>query len=74
MENSELKENVRKKVKEKIAVSAIREELNMKSNKNRKVIYWITSSAAVVVLGMGVMIGTNTFNYRSEERRVGKEL
>lgn len=39
MENNILKEKVRKKVKEKIAVANIREEFNMN---NKKSIYWIT--------------------------------
>lgn len=34
----------------------------MKNNKNKKIIYWITSSAAVFILGFGIIIGTNTFN------------
>lgn len=62
MENNELKENIRKKVKEKIAVLNIREEFVMKTKKNRKIIYGITSSAAVVILGFGIIIGTNTLN------------
>ena len=62
MENNDLKEKIRKNVKEKIAVSNIREEFDMKSKKSRKIIYGITSSAAVFILGVGIIIGTNTFN------------
>ena len=62
MENNNLKERIRNNVKEKIAVSNIREELDMKSKKSRKIIYGITSSAAVFILGVGIIIGTNTFN------------
>ena len=62
MENNELKERIRKNVKEKIAVSNIREEFGMKSKKSRKIIYGITSSAAVFILGVGIIIGTNIFN------------
>ena len=62
MENNDLKERIRKNVKEKIAVSNIREELDMKSKKSRKIIYGITSSVAVFILGVGIIIGTNTFN------------
>ena len=47
MENNELKERIRKNVKEKIAVSNIREEFDMKTTNKRKIIYGITSSAAV---------------------------
>ena len=34
----------------------------MKSKKNKKIIYWITLCAAVVVLGFGIIISTNTLN------------
>ena len=54
MENNDLKE--------RIAVSNIREEFDMKNKKSRKIIYGITSSAAVFILGFGIIIGTNTFN------------
>ncbi len=62
MENNDLKERIRKNVKEKIAVSNIREEFDMKTTNKRKIIYGITSSVAVFILGFGIMIGTNTFN------------
>lgn len=62
MENNDLKEKIRKNVKERIAVSNIREEFDMKNKKSRKIIYGITSSAAVFILGFGIIIGTNTFN------------
>ena len=62
MENNDLKEKIRKNIKEKIAVSNIRKEFDIKNNKNKKIIYWITSSAAVFILGFGIIIGTNTFN------------
>ena len=35
MENNELKENIRRKVKEKIAVSNIRKEFDMKEKKRK---------------------------------------
>ena len=62
LSNNELKERIRKNVKEKIAVSNIREEFDMKTTNKRKIIYGITSSAAVFILGFGIIIGTNTFN------------
>lgn len=34
----------------------------MKNNKNKKIIYGITSVAAVFMLGFGIIIGTNTLN------------
>lgn len=62
MENNDLKEKIKNNAKEKIAISNIREEFDMKNNKNRKIIYWITSSVAVFVLGFGIVIGTNILN------------
>lgn len=59
MENNDLKEKIRKNVKEKIAVSNIRSEFYVK---DRKIIYEIISSVAVIVIGVGIIIGTNTFN------------
>ncbi len=34
----------------------------MKNKMNKKIIYGITSSAAVFILGVGIIVGTNTFN------------
>ncbi len=59
MEDNNLKENIRKRVKEKIAISNIKEEFDEKSKKNKQIIYLITSSAAVFVLGIGLIIGKN---------------
>ncbi len=57
MENNNLKENIRKKVQEKIAVSNIREEFDMKSKKNnKKVIYTISSICALFVLCIGIAV------------------
>ena len=66
MESNKL-EKMRKKVKEKIAISTIREEFEMKSNKNRKVIYWVTSSVAVFVFGIGIIMGTNLLKYKDNQ-------
>ena len=62
MENSELKEKIRKNIKEEIAVSNIRKEFDMKSKKNKKIIYWLTSCVAVFILGFGIIIGTSKLN------------
>lgn len=62
MENNDLKERIRKSAKEKIAVSNIRKEFNMKNNKSKKIIYGITSSAAVFIIGFGIILGTNRLN------------
>lgn len=34
----------------------------MNNNKSKKLIYCITSSVAVFILGFGIIIGTNRFN------------
>ena len=57
MGNKSLKEKVRKNVKERIAVSNIREEFALK---NKKIIYVLTSACAVFVLGFSAIIGTST--------------
>lgn len=40
----------------------VEEECNMNKGKNKKLIYCITSSVAVVILGFGIIVGTNTLN------------
>ena len=70
MEDNNLKENIRKIVKEKIAISNIKEEFDKKSKKNRRIMYWITSSAAVFVLGIGLIIGRN--NLKSTDSLQGQ--
>lgn len=62
MENNELKEKVRKNMREKIAISSIKKEFDMKVKKTQNVIYWITSCAAVFILGFGIIITVNQLN------------
>ena len=50
MENNNPKENIRKKVQEKIAISNIREEFDMKNKRNNRVIYGILATCAILVL------------------------
>lgn len=59
MENNDLKEKIQKNVKERIAIANIRKEFKMKNSKNNKLIYWITSSAAIVIIGFGIIMGTD---------------
>ena len=59
MENNILKEKVKANVKEKIAILNIRKEFDMKANKNKKIVYIITSACAVFMLCIGIIIGTN---------------
>jgi len=56
MENNELKENIRKKVKEKIAVSNITEEFDRNKTDNKKILYTISSICAVFVLCIGIAV------------------
>lgn len=62
MKNNELKEKIRNNIREEIAISNIRRELDMKKNKNKKIIYTISSMCAVFILGIGVLIGTSNLN------------
>lgn len=64
MENNILKEKVKANVKEKIAILNIRREFDMKANKNKKIVYIITSACAVLVLCMGIIIGTNNSYFK----------
>lgn len=62
MGNNELKEKIRKKVKERIAVSNIREEFDMKKSNNKKIIYTISSICAIFVLCIGIAANMNNNN------------
>lgn len=65
MENNILKEKVKAKVKEKIAILNIRKEFDMKANKNKKIVYMITSACAIIVLCIGIIIGTNNSDFKN---------
>ena len=62
MENNDLKEKIRKNVKERIAVSNIREEFDMKITNKRKIIYGTLSACAMFVLCLGVVLSTEKEN------------
>ena len=62
MENNELKEKIRKNIKEEIAISNIRKEFGMKTNRNKKIIYTISSVCAVFILAIGILVGTGQLN------------
>lgn len=59
MENSELKSKILKNVKENIAISNIREEINMNKVKNRKILYGVLSSCAIFIICAVVVINSN---------------
>ena len=71
MENNDLKEKIRKNVKERIAVSNIREEFDMKGKKSRKIIYGITSVAAVCILCIGITVNYN--NLKNDKVLIGEK-
>lgn len=62
MGNNELKEKIRKNIKEEIAISNIRKEFGMKTNRNKKIIYTISSVCAVFILTIGILVGTGQLN------------
>lgn len=62
MENNELKNKVQKNVKENIAISNIRKELDMERRKNKKIFYGILSTCAVFVLCGVVLINYHQIN------------
>lgn len=57
-----VRKRIRKNVKEEIAISNIRKEFDMKTSKNKKLVYAISSVCAVFVLGVGIFLGTNQLN------------
>lgn len=62
MENNDLKEKIRKNVKEKIAVANIRREFDMKIMNKRKIIYGTLSACAMCVLCLGIALNTEKGN------------
>lgn len=57
MENDNLKKAIQKHVREKIAISAIREEIEMNKQKNKKILYSVLSTAAMFIVCMLVIAG-----------------
>ena len=72
MKDNELKERVRRSIKEEIAISNIRKEFDMKTNKNKKVIYVLSSICAVFILGIGIFVGVNKNLLPSNTVDIGK--
>ena len=75
MKDNELKEKIRKNIKEEIAISNIRKEFGMKTNKNKKLVYAISSICAVFILGIGIFIGTSKLNnniFQDNSLEIGK--
>ena len=59
MKNNDLKEKIRKNIKEEIAISNIRKEFDIKTHRNKKIVYAISSMCAVFILGISIFFGTN---------------
>lgn len=72
MKDNELKEKIRKNIKEEIAISNIGKEFDMKTNKNKKVIYVLSSICAVFILGIGIFVGVNKNLLPSNTVDIGK--
>ena len=76
MKNNDLKEKIRKNVKEQIAISNIRKEFDMKTNRNKKIVYIVSSICAVFILGIGIFIGTNKLRadniFKDNTLKIGK--
>lgn len=76
MKNNELKEKIRKNIKEEIAISNIRKEFDMRTNKNQRIVYAISSICAVFILGVGIFVGTSKLNnnlFQNKNLEIGKE-
>lgn len=58
MKNDDLKKMIQKNVRENIAISAIKEEINMKKIKNKKMFYSVLSTAAIFMVCMVVIAGS----------------
>ena len=75
MENKELKERIRKNIKEEIAILNIRKEFGMKTGKNKKLVYAISAICVVFILGIGIFVGTSKLNnniFQDDSLEIGK--
>ena len=59
MDNNEFKNKIRKNVKENIAISNIRKEIDMNKVKNKKVFYGVLSSCAMIIICAVVIVNSN---------------
>ena len=72
MKDNEIKEKIRKNIKEKIAISNIRKEFDMKTNTNKKIVYAISSICAVFILVIGIFLRTNNNLFQNNNLEIGK--
>ncbi len=55
MEDKQRKENIQNQIQQKIAIANIKKEFAMQKEKNKKIIYGISSVCAVFVIGIGIL-------------------
>ena len=72
MENNELKEKIRKNIKEEIAISNTRKEFGMKTNQNKKLIYAVSSVCAVLILTIGILVAPDILPIKNEDFLIGE--
>ena len=76
MEMDKLKQNIQKNVRENIAISKWKEEMQMKNRKNKKIVYGVLASCAMLVLGIGIITTQMPFGENGEtllQAKVEKE-
>ena len=56
MNNNELKEKIKKNLKEEIAISNIKNDLKTRTAKNKKITFTILSFCLILGLGIGIFI------------------
>ena len=62
MNNNELKEKIKKNLKEEIAISNIKNDLKTRTDKNKKITFTILSFCLILGLGIGIFIKANNSN------------
>ena len=76
MEMDKLKQNIQKNVREDIAISKWKEEMQMKNKKNKKIVYGVLASCAMFMLGIGMIATQVPFGENGEtliQAKVEKE-
>lgn len=76
MEMDKLKQNIQKNVREDIAISKWKEEMQMKNRKNKKIVYGVLASCAMFMLGIGIITTQVPFGENGEtllQAKVEKE-
>lgn len=66
MEMDKLKQNMQKNVREDIAISKWKEEMHIKNRKNKKIVYGVLGSCAMLILGIGIITTQLPFGKNDE--------